>query len=129
MASAQPTLAVVVVLPTPPLPDVMTNALPFNRSCLARSRPFDRNLAFPDARDLRRRVFLSLLVRRCDRDATRDTQLHRLEPQRVDGGRFVALCSRVCDAAQRAPYHDIAGCRQFGAGIDVANDDDRTEGA
>ena len=40
---------------------------------------------------------------------------------------MIALCARVRRAAQRAEHHDVARRDEFGSGIHVADDDDRTE--
>src|SRR5579863_1480955 len=100
LASAQPTFAVVVVLPTPPFPEVMTIDLPLTLFLRSRRR-FYRDVAVSDARHLRHWMTHALLVRRGYGDGARDAQLHRFEAKRIDGRALVALCAGVCDAAQR----------------------------
>src|SRR5262249_9724800 len=102
---------------------VLAFTVPSGGSC-----SLDGNLALADARDLRTRMLRSFLVGRGDGDAARDAELHGFEPQRIDCGRFIALCAGVRNAAQGSPDDDVAGRGQLGARIDVANDDNGSDG-
>ena len=129
LASAAPRLAVVVVLPTPPLPEVMTM-----RACAHDSEaprldlpePFERN--DDDARRRERRP-LPAPDGRCGRSPSaamiaRNAQLGGIEVECVDPRAFIALRPGVRDAGEPPEHHDVAASDQFGARIHVADDDD-----
>src|SRR5678816_1903043 len=90
-ASAAPRFAVVVVLPTPPLPEVMTMARPMTVDSLDAGGEIARQFAeitfnddsaagaVRDLRLVRRRVAIART-----RDLAADAKLLRLEPQRQD---------------------------------------------
>src|ERR1700680_3652704 len=82
VASAQPTFAVVVVLPTPPFPDVTTYDFPVNEGPFrfwSRFGRDDHDLAVAYFCDLRkRRARPAFVRRRRGRDAARAPHLRRL---------------------------------------------------
>src|SRR5215510_3340935 len=128
-ASAVPRLAVVVVLPTPPLPDVMTIALPMELLLEAggeRARQpapvfFDDDVLAHDVGDLG--VGSWLVAVGGARDDPADAQLVRLQPQRDDEGGG-GPDPGVRGAAQAAHHDDAAGGAELGARVDVAEDDE-----
>ena len=121
----RPTFAVVVVLPTPPLPDVTTIRRPLIRLPSAWGAIAMRSLSTrrPPVRAAVARAF------DVDGDERRDAQLRRREFERDHARGDVALRARVRRAAQRAEDDDIAARDELGARIDVADDDDRPDGA
>src|SRR5262249_41697435 len=128
-ASAAPRFAVVVVLPTPPLPEVMTMARPMTVDSLDAGGEiawqfaqvtFDDDSAAGAVRDLRLERRLVAVARA--RDLATDAQLLRLEPQRQDEA-DVLPDAGVCGAAQAPEHDDVAGRAHFGARIDVAKHD------
>src|SRR5512143_1080001 len=104
-ASATPTLAVVVVFPTPPLPEV---TVMIRAGIEPPSFHFPRlsyNLAVTHTRHFGCRLAPAAFRRA--RDVLRDAQLRGGQIERADDGGFIAHRSRVDRAAQLAPYHYI----------------------
>src|SRR5690606_1514102 len=131
-ASAVPMLADVVVLPTPPLPEVMTIASPMPRSLSpvdVAAGPYpvqignlvDLHQAVVQIGEFHERLLQAAFFRRPADDAG-DAKLRRLHVARGDDGVLPAVCPRMGDAAQRTDHVDVAGGGDGAPGVDVADE-------
>src|SRR5258705_158453 len=126
-ASATARLAVAVVLPTPPLPEVIviTRAVilcyPFrpNDQRLFAAPLFGDNLPPSNIGDLRLRPASRRL--RADGDVAGDAKLHRAHVQRAHNGSFVTTRAGVNRAAQASPDQDIATGDYVRSRINIAD--------
>src|SRR5262249_17661625 len=125
-ASAVPRFAVVVVLPTPPFPDVMTMARPISflltlsrRSALVR---LDDDATLGRVRDFGGALRVVAGVGRAG-DQAPDANLLRIQAQRDDVA-GIAAAGRMREAAQGTHDDDVAARAYFGARIDVTDDDE-----
>src|ERR1700681_1181257 len=139
IARAVPRFAVVVVLPTPPFPDVMvitrlsicvsmkatTVTILRNISFAWRASVdprFDDDLAVPNSSDFRARLrFISLWRAR---EQVGNTQLYRSQQKRTDYRLLIVGIARVYHAAQHAPHDDITTRHNLRAGVDITQHND-----
>src|ERR1051325_6396999 len=114
-AIAAPRLAVVVVLPTPPLPDVMTIARPMlSPTCSRQGRS-------EVVQETARPRWTARAVRIAGTgDPAPDPQLLWLQRQREDAPR-IAADRRVGHSAQPPQHDDAALGAHLGAGVHVAD--------
>ncbi|CDN41843.1 hypothetical protein BN871_AN_00040 [Paenibacillus sp. P22] len=128
-ARAVPRLADVVVLPTPPLPDVMTIASPMPL------HPFEQHRLLAHPRELVHLVDLHPPVLQVGilhggvsrhpflgrtADDIRNAQLRRPQQRRGDNGFFTALAARMGHSAKSAEHIYIPGAADRAAGVHVA---------
>src|SRR5690606_30670144 len=133
-ARATPRLAVVVVFPTPPLPDVMvmTRAV---MACLLPSCCYTllgvmtsdapllgHDLPVAHGGDLRSRAGLAVV--RGDGDVVRNPKLHGAHVERAHQRFCISVRARMDRPAQPAPYEHIAAGNDLRAGVHVANHHD-----
>src|SRR5215510_7226285 len=130
-AMAVPRLQVVVVFPTPPLPDVMTIARPMSVLLHARGKaagksskePLDHDGLAGGIRDLRAAAGAVRVAGAGDHAP--DPELLRLQRQRDDAAGITAD-RRVRHAAQPPQHDDAALGADLGAGVDIADHDQVT---
>src|SRR5690606_28543255 len=127
-ASAAPSAADDVVLPTPPLPDVTTITLPIYVSsklefvcCSAECRGLDRFAVKPDLYGFTAQFRLHVVRRLVE---TVDGNQFRFELAAEDARRSIARCACHGPAAQRSVDMDRSAGDNFRARCDRANDGD-----
>src|SRR5262249_5683827 len=129
-ASATAILAQVVVLPTPPLPEVMVRTLPVidpvsgssavSRLSAPRAPALGYDAPFANVRHLGFR--LALMSRRGG-DQVCDPQLRRGQVQGTNNRFHIAPRAGVHGAAQPAPHHHIAVSHNLRTGVHIADHD------
>tara|TARA_B100001765_G_scaffold127831_1_gene80213 strand:- start:28 stop:516 length:489 start_codon:yes stop_codon:yes gene_type:complete len=133
MAKAVPRLAVAVVLPTPPLPDVITIVLPViqHSFTVLEEPPFKEGDMYrtpPDVCDKRAGIDMLRLggIAAGYADVRPDLNSGRPQAQSHDGRLRIALAASVGKAAEASEDQDVAGGNNLCSGIDVSHHHDIT---
>src|SRR5690606_13670933 len=133
-ASAVPTLADVVVFPTPPFPEVITIASPI--ALIPLSIDLLETALRPDSFQLTYLIYVHLVVFQVSKlivrffnspfirrtaDYVSDAKLSRFKMSSRNNRCAVAVTPGMCCSFQRTKYVNVAGCNERSTGIDVTD--------